>query len=96
VNDERTRSTQALQPSNRRYLETTLTKKLISSFERELNNACEFIQLFRSVSFDVGNALETMSLNKLMGMIAYLKIRCKLLNDGFPGYETLYEDVCRF
>lgn len=53
-----------LWPSNKRYLETALTKKLVSSPERELNNTSEFSQLFRSVSFDIRNALGNMSSSK--------------------------------
>lgn len=55
-------SPRLLQPSNGRYLETTLTQKLIPSSERELNNTCEFCQLFGSVGFDIRNALETLSM----------------------------------
>jgi hypothetical protein len=45
------------QASNGRYLETTLAQKLIASSEGELDDTCEFGQLFRSVCFDIGNAL---------------------------------------
>jgi hypothetical protein len=31
-----------------------------------------------------------------MGIKTYLKVGSELLYDGFPGNETLYEDICRF
>ena len=55
------------EPSNKHYLETALTKKLVSGSERELNNTSEFSQLFRGVGFDIRNALETMSSSKSDG-----------------------------
>lgn len=62
---------------NKRYLETTLAKKLIPSSERNLNNTCEFSQLFRSVSFDVCDALilRSVSLCGLMNIKDILQNR---------------------
>ena len=83
---------------NRRYLETTFTKKLIASSERNLNNTSEFSQLFRSVDLDICNALEEpVDLVKVdIDEKSYLEIGCQLLDDSFPSYETFYENICWF
>jgi hypothetical protein len=51
-------SDQSVDLATKHYLETALTKKLIPSSERDLNDTSEFRQLLGSVCFDICNALE--------------------------------------